>query len=510
MQSDELLKKEIGEAFTVIGEWWVPRPPDPLASEFKHFGTLTFDPNEEKGITLEVLGLLNPDVDSNYDYMKQFFESRSVDRHEIILGISTAGERITLFDCFGTGSSGGRYSYLSRLVFASKRRWFTSEDDLKFKTLKINYSNLNEWVGLSSIHISSPFDFCTTKKQTVSFEKPDLLTSAEVGNYIVSIAIGGYFRSLGSPPHTATIEQDTSFQVRAKGGEISHLELFRLELGIGNFISLTSNEPVFTLVIEASAPVEDEPPATTRVLYEPVRTSSKKDSSSRHMLFTYSSVADIFESALQKVVEDENMQPLYDQFFAEFHNPSTFVENRFMAVVRAIEVFHRRTSVRDYYVPETEYKGEDGLLKDLMKPVNEARIETDFRKSLKRKLEYGYQYSLRRRLKELLNEYGSEFFSLFVTKKMPDFIEEVVVTRNWLTHFDEDDRKGAVTGKELAYLSGRLEILLTILLFNYIGIPQETIEGAIRHHSESDFMKFGWLRPNSLNAHFSIESALHD
>jgi len=99
--------------------------------------------------------------------------------------------------------------------------------------------------------------------------------------------------------------------------------------------------------------------------------------------------------------------------------------------------------------------------------------QTDFRNSLRKKLEYGYEYSLRTRLKELLNEYGSEFLGLFVNKKKPEFINDVVSTRNWLTHFDENDREEAVTdNEELAYISGRLEILLTILLLNYIGIKR--------------------------------------
>jgi len=497
MQSDLLLEKELGEGFVVAGEWWVPDPRDPLEPKFKRYGTLTFYPNQKKGIELEVIGWLEP-ADSEIDLIKEFFESRSTDRHEVILGMSTEGEQITLFDCFRTGSSGRIHTYLAHCVFTCKRRWFMNEHDLKFKTLNINYSNLHDWVGLSSLRISSHpsnFGFCTSRMKTVSIEKPHLLTSAEVGDYIVSIAIGGYFRGVGSPPHTAIIKQNTSFQVRPRGEEIPYKELFRLESGIRNFISLTSNQPVFPLIIEASAAVEGEPSATTRVLFEQVGASTKKDSASRHMLFTYRAIAGIFEHALQRVMEDENMQPLYDQYFAEFHNPSAFVEDRFMAIIRAIEVFHRRASVGDHYLSETEYK--KGLLKDLMKPVNEANIETEFRNSLTSRLKYGYDYSLRTRLRELLNEYGNEFLSLFVNKKMSDFINDVVFTRNWLTHFDEDDRKKAVTdNKELAYLSGRLEILLTILLLNYIGIKKGTIADTIRRHSQSNFMKFGWLRPN--------------
>jgi Apea-like HEPN/ApeA N-terminal domain 1 len=381
---------------------------------------------------------------------------------------------------------------LCAVAVCSNRIWLNT-DELEFETLLVSYSHLHDWVRKSALHISS---FDPEKESTVSLDKSHLITSAEVGSYVISIGIGVNASFSGSPPAAADLRQDTYFQVKQKEGElISFPELLRLQSRINNFLSLTSNMPFFPLTIDALAPVDGERPAQTRVLFEPVRTSPKKASSAKQMLFTYDSVANVFQDSLARVIEDENMQTLYTQFFAEFHNPSTFVENRFMAVIRAIEVFHRRVFEKSYYVPEAEYKG--GLRKDLEKVVNSADIETNFRKSLIKKLEYGYQYSLRTRLKELLNEYGSEFLSLFVDKKKSVFIGDVVSTRNWLTHFDENDRKAAVTdNEELAYLSGRLEILLTILLLNYIGISKDDIAEAIRRHSESSFMKFGWLRPN--------------
>jgi len=390
MQSDKLLEKKLGGEFTVEGEWWLPRPPNLTESEFKRFGTLTFDPDNSNGISLDVAGWLEPDIESYYELGKQFTEGRFGDRRNVIWGSTTESELISLFGCYMQGHKADILpvsTYHAHLLFASNRVWLNT-DELKFETLNVTYSHLHDWVGKSALHTSS---FDPKKEQTVSLDKTHLITSAEVGDYVISIGIGAYASFSGSPPTTAEFRQNTCFHVKQKDGEmISCPELFRLQSGINNFLSLTSNEPIFPLTIDVTAPVEGEQPATARVLFEPVRTSPKKTSSGRHMLFTYNSVANIFENALQKVIEDENMQPLYNQFFAEFRNPSTFVEDRFMAIIRAIEVFHRRVFDQGYYVPEDEYK--DGLRKDLEEVVNDADIGTNFRKSLCKKLEYGYEY----------------------------------------------------------------------------------------------------------------------
>lgn len=115
---------------------------------------------------------------------------------------------------------------------------------------------------------------------------------------------------------------------------------------------------------------------------------------------------------------------------------------------------------------------------------------------------------MRTRLNELFKSpYGEEFISLFVImqeekeqlkntieelqseeeketkrtqwmkKQRGKFMDKVVVTRYWFTHFDEDDRHQAIKGeKELAYLNLKLELFMITLLLGYIGIPLKEVE----------------------------------
>ena len=504
MQKYKLTEKKLGEEFTCTGGWWVPTPPEPLKPEFTHYGTLTFNPAELEGIKLEVICQLEPNVDADIDVLKKFVVS-SDDHINIICGVSTNGEYVTLFDCKaapvdcfeteiqGKLSSGSTASYSPHAVFVSKEKvWFTEVDDIKFKALTIMYTHLNEWVGTNALHHSFLFDHCKRVKRIVEYEHPSPLASAEVGNYDISIQIGNYDAS--TSPYEQGIGQSASFRVKPKEGEITLDELRRVVSGIQNFLSLTTGERIFPLVIDGTVGVNGERDATMRVLYQQVGTPLREGLLS-DILLTYKSLVDVFERGLRKMLDDENMQPVYDQYFAEFHHPSTFIDDRFMAAIRVIEAFHRRTCERDYYMEKQLY--ENTLLQTLQKPVKEADIEDDFRKSLESKLKYGYRYSLRTRLKELFEKYGDEFLRLFVNKSRTDFINEIVVTRNWFTHFDEDDRSGATTDADkLTHLSDKLgKVFMTILLLNYIGVPMSKINSAIQEDKKDNFMKFGYLRP---------------
>jgi len=71
-----------------------------------------------------------------------------------------------------------------------------------------------------------------------------------------------------------------------------------------------------------------------------------------------------------------------------------------------------------------------------------------------------------------------------------------VKTRNYYTHYDDEDKEAAITdSKELKFTAERLIVLLYMLLLHYVGVPKEDVEAAIRKHSQNN-MKFGYLRPN--------------
>lgn len=498
MSSDRLFTKEIGDNFTCVGEWWLPSEHDRCNPTLKHSGTLTFSQGEE--IRLDIMGQLGRD--------QQPKDLLLVPPFETIWGRSAEGELITLLNAHNLGmtlgTTGATESYDVRTVFVSENAWVNPGKDITFKSLRLRYTHLAEWVGISGFQVPTPKefnDFIKRKEAKITYKRPSDPKSIDVRNYAISIAFGNNWPGIRPGIQEATIKQHTSILVKPLNSkEISLSEVPALIRGFQHFLSLlTYDDPIYPLIVEGEMRAEndqggDEATATLRMLYHRLGTKKPSTELSRHkMLFTFKDTARIWQSALNKliVVEDDKLEPVYDQFFAEYFSPSAYVEDRFMATIRAIEVFHRRTNTKDYYMKKERYH--KTLCKEFFEPVAKAKaagkIDSSFRDRLQSQLKYGYEFSLRKRLDDLFTTYGEEFLTLFVDKKKNEFIDVVVDTRNWFTHFDEELRHRAVTdGEELASLNLKLQLFMIALLLRHIGIRQEKIEDQFRHY------KFNYLR----------------
>ena len=490
MSLDELLKKELGEAFQCVGTWWIPNSQDD-ESPPSFSGTLTFFLGEP--IRLNVIGRLEKNPSGLVD---------------MIWGVSDEGEFITLFQCQQIGEVIGavlRESYIVQGVFVSARGWLLPGVNIAFKSLTLHYTHLGEWVGISGLTGSKIEDYVKEKKAWISYEEPQKLPPVTVSAYNISIGFAATWNSVGARTREASITQSTSIKIEEQDSKwISLRHAHALVGGIQNFLSLlTYDDPIYPTVVEGSARVIESSTGagldtTVRLLYARRGTiKSSKDLSSHKMLFTYNDVADVLESGLNKliVLEEDELKPMLNEFFADYFSPSAYLQDRFMATVRVIESFHRRTS-ENYYMPEEEYL--KGLFKTFMEPVQDARrqckISDSFRDRLKSQLRYGSEYALRKRLNDLFALHGEKFLTLFVDEEQRTFVNHVVDTRNWFTHFDEKLKHKAIRGgKELSYLNLRLQLFTVALLLRYIGLPQADIEAQFRH------WKFDYLKPQPEN-----------
>jgi hypothetical protein len=444
--------------------------------------------------------------------------------YDMIWGRSTEDEFITLYKCQWAGASSGNFSsssYNARAVFASKQVWWEPNEKIAFRSLNLEYTQLDEWIGETAIkrHV----DFVDGKlKVDVSAEPIDKLPRVSVGDYVISAYVGVGVAGSRVPRRQEIVEQAATFHVEpVSSSEISIDEVHKVARGLQHLLSLLMyDEPIYPIVIEGTVGIEGEVPKSPnmRLLCEPVGTRHPSDKLG-NILFSLKEVEDFWGDALKEIIlaEGEGLKPVFDQFFAEHFSPSPFPEDRFMATIRTIEAFHRRTCNLDYYIEKTEY--ENTLFEKLLQPVREAHLEQSFTDSLKNRLKYGYQYSLRKRLNELLNSpFGEEFLTIFVAKdgenekrkietetstasekeqklkhwmtnQREAFVEKTVKTRNWYTHFDEDGRSQAVTnGPELEFLNRKLRLFAAVLLLGQVHAPLEQVKSKFHHH------KFSYLR----------------
>ena len=93
------------------------------------------------------------------------------------------------------------------------------------------------------------------------------------------------------------------------------------------------------------------------------------------------------------------LAPVYELFLGALFNPKTYTDFQFLGLAQALETYHRRTNPDARYLPEQEYLEEHypEIISSLPPSLPEA-----LRDKLKTTLQYANEWSLRKRLKELV------------------------------------------------------------------------------------------------------------
>jgi hypothetical protein len=114
--------------------------------------------------------------------------------------------------------------------------------------------------------------------------------------------------------------------------------------------------------------------------------------------------------------------------------------------------------------------------------VNAIPKETqkELKDRLKEYLRYGNEFSLRKRMKDIINRYR-DVVDIFI-KDSKSFIEKVVNTRNYLIHRNRLLGKDAASGKELYHLTQKLRICLEACLLGELGFNLHEIRDLFIKH----------------------------
>jgi hypothetical protein len=113
-------------------------------------------------------------------------------------------------------------------------------------------------------------------------------------------------------------------------------------------------------------------------------------------------------------------------------------------------------------------------------------LDDAFRESLVSKIKYGNEYSLRKRLKQLIDKYP--VVSTFIHNRK-QFVDDVVKTRNYMTHYDEHLKGEAKTSWDLYELLTQLRHLLEVCLLSEIGIPTVKVEELVKRNQRIRMLK---------------------
>ena len=188
-----------------------------------------------------------------------------------------------------------------------------------------------------------------------------------------------------------------------------------------------------------------------------------------------------FDSFLRNWFEKVDLlEPIYDLYFGTLYNPRMYSEQKFLSLVQAIESFHQRIHGGEYMSVEEYEPVYDALVNAIPDWVS-----SDLKYRLKEYLKYGREFSLRKRMKDIIYIYQANTDRFIGNKNA--FIEKVVDTRNYQTHHDEDLKERAAGGEELDRLTQKLKVLLEVCLLTELGFSSEEIKGLFSRNSRYQY-----------------------
>jgi len=383
------------------GNWWLPKSPQQKVS-----GTLHFVPFE--GITLDLTGSM-PRPAGSTDMLQS----------PIILGQAHNGTPVTLLSAFENhwqpGTSGGRSSWLANRALVGKH--YEERADLTFDKISVRSTGLEHWLGHKTIRL----DAKQRDRRTLTYSLPE---EPEISIPALSATLA--IRSFGKVrqdrcsaalAHANYLEvtPDEPCGFRAASSVVFCLQnlLMLLQGGVVQMAECRMDDADLLFVQQGGGPVEER--------------------SAHEMLFPYELIREQFPQLVATWFETRDLfQPVRTLFFSQYYNPRMYPEVHFLNLMQALESYHRRR-YGGTYVCAAEYE----RWREAMANSIPNEVPGPLRRSLLSKLQYGNEFSLRKRLKTLLASLEEEARGL-IAEGYEDLVHYIVTLRNYHTHYTRE------------------------------------------------------------------------
>lgn len=437
------------DSFEYSGRWWIP----PHSGELVH-GSVRYDKGHDILLTvMEDLPQLNPDV---------------------ICG-TCEGILCTLLDLryFSHSSGHGeifRNTLSARCLLVG--RHFENKSSARFNSVKTRLFDFADWAG--GYPFSNAFDCQQDEALKFAFEHPEPLEMRVYGlgarlklEHGFSYSSGATFKCEYHAYFSVLPDQEQDFYWYEK-------VLFNLQ----NLLSLLRGRAVH--VVEKLADAEESANTSDGRPWEPIRIYTpslfEKDRNAQGVLeVRFPAVKDRLGHMIEQWFEiAEQYRPVYGALMETILNPAPYIETQFLALVQSLEGFHRR-EFSGCYVATDQYESYmSGILAALP-----AELPKELRAALRQRLQFGNEYSLRRRIKEILAAIPPVIRDP-ICRNPEGFAADLTGLRNKLVHCPADLILDIPDVMLLSTLTMKLKALLTILLLRRIGIPDDALENAIR------------------------------
>ncbi|PYZ99096.1 hypothetical protein CR205_11215 [Alteribacter lacisalsi] len=452
-------KHDLEDKFKIKGLWWLPD------SDKKVAGFLYY--SSEK-IELELNGSFN----------EQFIHTHEVRVFEYIHGMSNKGEMFTLIKVMERKSNISYPGYDTGTYGVDKfitGGYFKSEEELYFNSIEFNTTHLTTWLQKQPFKTNYTLDKNRVKERHMIYTPPEKF---EVDISLINAKIKESY--IANFSRTLNVNEEWNFtsylelvprENKHSGWFLENIKKIKdlLSLFVGNGINFKS--------IKFKGPYDAEwDTRKTFSLFITQGYSINYDKDKReNYLIEYKEAKDSLGKLFNNWFEKQDkLETIINLHLSKFYKES-YIETTFLESVQTLEIYHRK-------VYNTKYFDEELYTEHSSKVIDyiASNIPEELHERLFGLLEHGNEYSLNKRLKELLNKFQPSTLQFILgkdnSKSKKRFVNQLVDTRNYLTHYELGSKKNVLMkGEDKYYASEKIRLLVTILLYKEIGFDEQSI-----------------------------------
>ena len=446
----------VKEKIEVSGYFWLPSFPKKRIP-----GVLRI--SDGGRIELEILGSFY----ENTEVLDIISLNKETKVERIIGEIEKYGD-VTLDDCLFINISTSDTSM--SLIYARKAFLGIAYDDkepILFNTFKFSVEGINEWVNLNRINPK----FKENGDISIEYSPPKEV-SIELYNGMKLLISSSW--SLSELPITteAKITKKTYLQLISDHA-LSTDEFTSIAYKLTNFLCFVIDN---TVCIDHISVTSNETQLVPVLLYYRTQpyTENEPEIEWHRMLFRYRQIKENAERIINSWLNAyDKIEPSLNLYFSVSTGDQKYVESKFLALAQGLETYHRRTS------------NKNRMDEDEFEKLTETLIDKCPKKHqdwLSGRLKYGNEYSLRQRLKRIVEPF-KEFIGN--RKDRDRLIVDILNTRNYLTHYSESLKEESVSGEELWFLYRKMEALFQLIfLYKVLDFTKEEVKAIIADNEQ--------------------------
>lgn len=248
------------------------------------------------------------------------------------------------------------------------------------------------------------------------------------------------------------------------------------------FLTLLIKKPIFIDRVYFHPKDQAIPPQVTLYQANPGVEAAERKTLFPEMLVSYRDISENFGEIIKRWFElEESLNHVLNLYFATIFVPGLYINQTFLLLAQALEVYHRTSPNFDSQVQSK------ATFRDRKKGIIEK--VPDEKDWLTEKLAHANEKTLAQRLDELIGLHQKEVDQFI--EDTGEFSDTIRHTRNHFTHYGAGEKgmEKVAEGIQLMDLTAKMQTLLELCIFSDLGISGAPISRMIQKLKQRQYFQ---------------------